>query len=502
MKLSKLKAQLDRFKRDEDGAITAYIVATFLLMVLGTGMAIDLMRHEVARADVQNALDRAVLAAAALDQKEDREEVIRTYMNTRNFHELDDPELIITSSEASAKRALISAKARYNVPTWFMKMIGITELAAPAASSALQGLSEIEIVLVFDHSGSMEGEPADPDWSIEDGGQTRMEAAQDAAKAFIDEVLKDGADEYTSIAIVPFQTTTPIQTLMKDQYLDGYRCHHFEEDDYLIPNVPTDVNLNPETRRDEDNCSTSFGRYLIPFTNDQDMLEDYIDDMWGEGHTSQNIGMKWALAILDPSFRDVMQAMVADMKENEGEPDENGEWDIRQGEYIYGMPVTESEGGQTILDISRANQTPRDYGDQDVQKIIVLMTDGHNRHHWDDGNGHNYMHDEDLSSEDLNNHARNVCDQIHQRAGDNDIDITVYTIAFNLREDETLQWEGWFGDPNDDYVEYDQALLLLGDDPDMGCASEGLALSADSPAALEAEFGKIAAEISRLKLVN
>ncbi|MEO1315188.1 MAG: pilus assembly protein TadG-related protein, partial [Pseudomonadota bacterium] len=38
-------------------------------MALAIGMAVDFMRHEMARADLQNALDRCTIAAAALSQR-------------------------------------------------------------------------------------------------------------------------------------------------------------------------------------------------------------------------------------------------------------------------------------------------------------------------------------------------------------------------------------------------------------------------------------------------
>ncbi len=494
MKPSRLKAQLDRFKRDEDGAITAYIVATFLLMVLATGMAIDLMRHEVARADVQNALDRAVLAAAALNQTEDRESIVQSYMDTRNFHELGDPYIEISASEQSAKRSYVAARAKYEVPTWFMKLIGITELTAPAASSALQGLSEIEIVLVLDESRSMTSNP---------NGSDRLGQMKSAATKFVQTVLEGNGGDYTTVSIVPFSSTVIMQDLMRDQYDGSERCFYFRnwEQERL------GISQTYDYLSDSQNCTNTVGEYILPYSNDLEELEYFISQMDSIFWTSQHTGMKWGVALLDPSFRDVMRGMVSSIKTSEGTPEDGEDYFVTPNAYISGLPVIEDESGTEYVDLARANQLPRDYGDQDVQKILVIMSDGHNRPHSVSGM-------DPQSTQQLNLDLLAQCDILHGRtdsavldqdgnvqfeAGTKPEGLTVYTIAFDLIESEV---EGSGENLNDGYNEYEEAIKLLSDDPVGGCASAGKDFNVTGGDALEAAFSSIAAEITRLKLVN
>ena len=56
------------FLRREDGNLIIFSLFMIVGMLLFTGIAIDVMRSEVARTKLQNTLDRAVLAAADLDQ--------------------------------------------------------------------------------------------------------------------------------------------------------------------------------------------------------------------------------------------------------------------------------------------------------------------------------------------------------------------------------------------------------------------------------------------------
>ena len=74
-----------QFMRREDGTITVFAMAVFVLMVGVGGIAVDLMRFEAQRSQLQSTLDRAVLAAASLNQQRDAEGVVRNYFETAGF---------------------------------------------------------------------------------------------------------------------------------------------------------------------------------------------------------------------------------------------------------------------------------------------------------------------------------------------------------------------------------------------------------------------------------
>ncbi len=56
------------FIQDECGGITIFVLILSVLMLVAGGMAVDFQRQELARADLQNALDRGVLAATDSNQ--------------------------------------------------------------------------------------------------------------------------------------------------------------------------------------------------------------------------------------------------------------------------------------------------------------------------------------------------------------------------------------------------------------------------------------------------
>ena len=75
-------ARLDRFWRDVHGGLTAFTAVTFLLMFGAAGMGVDFIRQETLRSELQGALDRGVLAAAALTQTGEGKIVVAEYLRS------------------------------------------------------------------------------------------------------------------------------------------------------------------------------------------------------------------------------------------------------------------------------------------------------------------------------------------------------------------------------------------------------------------------------------
>ena len=70
---------LGRFMRREDGTITTFALMVFILMVAVAGIAIDIMRYETQRVQLQYTLDRSVLAAASVTQPLNPVDVVENY---------------------------------------------------------------------------------------------------------------------------------------------------------------------------------------------------------------------------------------------------------------------------------------------------------------------------------------------------------------------------------------------------------------------------------------
>ena len=134
-------------------------------------------------------MDRAVLAAAALDQEKPAQDVVQNYFETAG---LGNYRLRVTVDEGiNARRVTASAEMEMN--TMFMRLFGQRVLSSPAAGAAEERIPNIEVSLVLDISGSMEG--------------TRMTNLQPAARDFVTSMLasntNDIGQQFVSISVIP-----------------------------------------------------------------------------------------------------------------------------------------------------------------------------------------------------------------------------------------------------------------------------------------------------------
>lgn len=346
---------LSAFARDERGGISIFLLVLFIMLLVVGGMAVDYQRHEAARADLQDALDRGSLAAANLNQAyvvngtkttdEQAWDVINEFMASRNFKQ-DQFSLTAAVADVSGGRQ-VTAQAQIQIQTIFLSLIGIDTLDVNATSVATHAASKLEIMLVLDITGSMT-------WNLSSGG-TKIAKLRTAAKDFIDTVLADGADAYTAVSIIPFSQHVALPTVMTDLY--NINSHHnystcidYSEYDFTTRTMP----LSPTTPYEQSqhfrepigsntrNCPKA-NNAITPYSNDATTLKNAIDAMTTETWTAMYMGMKWATSLLDPESAPIVDALIA-----------NGD-----------LPATFSG-------------YPSAWDDMSTRKIIILMSDGAN----------------------------------------------------------------------------------------------------------------------------
>lgn len=335
-----------RFYRDESGAVVLFSVFMFLCMLMVGGVGIDLMRYERDRAALQATLDRAVLAAADLDQTRPAEEVVRDYFEKAGHAQYLTS---VTVDEGIGYRS-VSATAESKLTTHFMKLIDVDTLTAPASGKAEERIDGIEISLVLDVSGSM-------------NYNRRLTRLRPAAKDFVDIVLASAEQDNVSISVVPYATQVGVGETLLNQYTvsnehNYSHCVNFIDDEFSRTDLDRYVELERTAHFDpwyereltsdgEDRflrvCHPQASQQILPFSNNRTDLHNHIDGLQAGGNTSIDIGMKWGTVLLDPSTQSVVTDLVDD-------------GDL--AEAFRGRPAA--------------------YTDGKTLKVVVLMTDGEN----------------------------------------------------------------------------------------------------------------------------
>lgn len=323
-----ISGHLREFGRDEGGSLIIFSLYMFILMLMMAGIGIDLMRFERDRSLLQSTLDRAVLAAADLNQKRPPREVVIDYFDTSGLLQYLDEDSIKVTQGINFRN--VHAEARAEMPTDFMHLNGVDSLTVPAVAAALERVPNVEISLVLDISGSMRN----------DG---RMTALRPAAVKFVNAVLKDDAKAKTSINLIPYAGQTNPGPWMFD-HLNGRRYADIEldEDDGgdendRYPNVSSCLELNGSDFTHSDlpkeagyDQTPHFMNWkiassvmdwgwcprdessIIYASNDAVKLNGLINAMRMHDGTGTQYAMKWALALLNPSSQATFAKMATD----------------------------------------------------------------------------------------------------------------------------------------------------------------------------------------------
>jgi len=342
---------LSRFRREEDGVLVVFGIYVFILVLMVGGIGIDLMRFERDRTHLQYTLDRAVLAAADLDQTLDPQAVVEDYFAKAGMGE----HLASVTVDQGLSYRTVSADATATIQTQFMHMTGVDTLIAPAAGTAEERIDGVEISLVLDVSGSM-------------NSNSRLYNLKIAAKDFVDEMVDNSEDGKLSISIVPYAT----QVAASGEFLDAFtvtnehsysHCVNFETADFnetgidMTQELQRTMHFDPWTWDPWDDhegrasgqlvgrpiCENSADRQMMVLQKNKTTLKNFISSLSADGNTSIDLGMKWGTALLDPSLQGAVDALIS--------------------------------SGTVSSDF---DARPHGYGDGETLKVIVLMTDGQN----------------------------------------------------------------------------------------------------------------------------
>jgi len=334
------------FARDENGTMVIFGLLIFIMVLIGSGMAIDFMRHENARARLQATLDRAILAAADLDQTNDPQDVVEDYFAKSGLGEYD---LNVTVEEGLNFRT-VTADATSTVDSMFLNMVGIESLDAPAHGAAEERFEKVEVSLVLDISGSMDD-------------NDKLENMQAASNSFVDTLITPDTDELISISVIPYTGHTNagetlFNALNTNKQHDYSYCVEFTSSDFN--KVPLNFSKSYEQVQHYEYSGNYYGSWanykiqnpwcsdkeseeIKAFQNNTTSLKSTINSYEPRTATGIHYAMKWGAALLDPSMRPVVDSMVS--------------------------------SGDVPAEFSGR---PADYNDMETVKVIVLMTDGMN----------------------------------------------------------------------------------------------------------------------------
>ncbi|MBV1692870.1 MAG: VWA domain-containing protein [Hyphomicrobiales bacterium] len=447
-----------RFARDRTGS-TAMIFAIGAVGLVGmVGLSLDYARMMRVKTSLQTSLDAAVVAAAAVkssktgDPMATLSEFFARNWNDKQAASTPSP-LVIENSEETLR-----ASATADVNMTFSRVLGFQTIPVAAVSEARSGLQKTEIALAVDNTGSMAG--------------SKLDALKDAAKLMVSEVYsKPQADSRIKFGVVPFSEYVNVGT--------KYRGSPW----LSVPNDSTSYQCWSETPEiSRTNCRTMTGTGSndgVPFTYTYEQCDvtygapvtkcGNIDSVWrgcvGSRDSPEDRDVVASAAKPVPGLMDVWCNSPLQRLTND-----RTEIDARIEEFVASdetyVPAGMMWGWRVLSNTGPFGDGAPTTGAGRARKVLVLMTDGENTRSL------NAPFHNGSSKANADALTKALCTSVKAA------NIEIYTVAFDVADSATRN--------------------MLRD-----CASApGYFFDAKSSADLREAFGKIAAQISVVRLTK
>jgi Flp pilus assembly protein TadG len=385
---TRLKYKYHHMMQDARGGVLIIAAIATPVLVLATGMAVDMARvHEVQK-KLSDATDTAALSSAAVLEKQDVQQVAdrffranfpEGYMNTTILPNGKGKGLLDISvgKEASGtnNKLTLTAHVAAELDLVFGSFLGMQTYKIEHTAKVERVVKpNVEIVLTVDVSPSMcalkVNNPNSPLRLAPDPNCTKLNAMKSAMRQFVNLVFDNSAIDTVKIGIIPYNH--------KVQFLDSKK----------IP---------PTVAAGEKNAVSFYSNLadatplpaIVPLTTDRATLIDAIDaidlDITARGWTRPNLGTHVAALMLDPLHNS----------------------------YFSG-------------------EMPLEFDDEKVEKIIVQMTDGaangccFGAVNGDFSKQYMYIYKTDMDAQ------QEMCEVLKKPVEDNGGNVTLFSVVFDV----------------------------------------------------------------------
>jgi Flp pilus assembly protein TadG len=292
--------KLRQFAADRRGSLAvAFAVAMYPIMMMICA-AIDLSRMSQQQARLQAALDAAVLRVARMVADGKLTGDLTTAVRQAVEGNINPSELTNIQISAVIDGSVIKASGNGVINPMIANFLTADNLKVNGTSSASWRTRKIDMVLVLDNTGSM-------------GSSGKMTALKTAAKNLIASMQAVATrPDAVRIGIVPFDTQVNIGTTYRNQPWLTYAgvsnlsasnwtgCVTDRDQNYDV-NDTTPTTAVPGTLFPARQCTTGVLASILPLTTDWTALTAKVDQMTPSGNTNVTIGLVWGFHMLTQS---------------------------------------------------------------------------------------------------------------------------------------------------------------------------------------------------------
>lgn len=383
MIMKRIQKTLLQLVGSAEGNILIMAAFAIPMLILVAGLAIDVNRYVKNSGYLQSAIDQAALAAAAVDNQ-DRTDVANRFLQA-NLSRISGVQLVgapqVSESFPPGGPLEVEIAANFQMNTSFAAFFGVSSLDINLWGSAQRQVQDVEAVLALASSGTMcANKNRNPDVSdivpgdvlvglTPDNNCVHFNAVKQGAQRFVDMVNDNSTVAHFKVGLVPYNQ----KVRMPD-----------------VNQIPPTMAANEPAGTYADFTNVTPLSVVEPLTSDMTKIANAINGM-----NQTPAGLAWSRSDL--------------------------------GAHVAGLMLDPSQ-----TQYFRGGETPKDFADATVQKILILMSDGSNIGccftNWPIGNFNNqYVY----NYTPYNSALLEVCQELKNQG------VKIFTILLDVDEADT-----------------------------------------------------------------
>ncbi len=307
--------QARNFASDERGTIAVIFALCTFVLVMVTGLAIDVGRTYQANSKIGAAIDAAALASAKGLRVNNLNNAEVTTLAQKYFDLNmkgaggDIAKIESFAVDIDRKKGSVGIKVAANVPMLFARVGGIETIALPKGAVAIFDSKDIEVGLQLDVTGSM--------------GGRKIADLKRATKNLLDVLIPDSpTGQKVRVGFAPFSAGVNAGPYLKA--VDGNRAssNSCTYERLTSTNEKTDaapVGLDAfKISADLPGAQPCPTAQIIPMTDNKSMLKSTVDSYSANGSTAGQLGASWAWYLLSPNWSSIWPSSSTPAPYNDG----------------------------------------------------------------------------------------------------------------------------------------------------------------------------------------
>ena len=305
---------LARFRRDADGAIAVIFALVSMVLLLVTGLAIDLGRAMHASGLISAAVDAAALAGAKgvrLQNLSNAEATnVAKAIFDSNIATSGGSYAVINGFDVSINRSnsAVTITVDANVPTVFGQLAGVEKFDIPRTAVAIFDAKDVEVGVQLDVTGSMSG--------------SKIVDLKLATKDLVDVLIPDEpTGQKIRIGLAPYAAGVnagPLAFAVNGGRASNGCVYERTLDNWQASDVAPTGTASLKIQSDLPGSQSCPGARVLALTDDKGQLKSTVDRFAAGGTTAGHLGTAWAWYLISPEWGGIFSGASAPASYNDG----------------------------------------------------------------------------------------------------------------------------------------------------------------------------------------